>query len=140
MWFYGAHIATMGGWDKDCATRVSSLTDEEPLVVVKAGVDIVGKVVRKDRSDGCDSVIGEGEAPLHRGGRGSVCEGAFGAKHGDVGRGCSGGSHRGSKVFSMRGRDEDVVGVNGDVFVEWSKEESVEDFLGNLRGSGRHGG
>ena len=42
----------MRGGDKNRATRVSSLTDEEPLMVVKARVDIVGEIIREDRGDG----------------------------------------------------------------------------------------
>ena len=37
-------MALRGG-DKDRATGVSALANEEPLVVVKAGVDIVGEVI-----------------------------------------------------------------------------------------------
>ena len=43
--FDGAFVTVMCGGDKDRATRVSSLTNEEPLVVMKACVDIVREVV-----------------------------------------------------------------------------------------------
>ena len=51
MWFRGAYIVVMGGRDKDRATGMSSLANEEPLMVVEAGVDIMGKVIRKDCGD-----------------------------------------------------------------------------------------
>ena len=41
----GAHITAMRGGNKNHATRMLSLANEEPLVVVKAGVDIVWKVI-----------------------------------------------------------------------------------------------
>ena len=128
----------MRGGDKDCASRVSSLTNEEPLVVVKTRVDIVRKVVGENCGNGRGSVVREGETPLRCGRCGSVPEGAFGAEDGDIGRGWSGSSHRGSKVLSTRGSDEDVVRVNGDIFVERGEEEGVKDFLSYLWGSGRH--
>ena len=139
MWFRGAYIAATGGRDKDRATGMSSLANEEPLMVVKAGVDIMGEVIRKDCSDSRDSVVREGKTSLRRGGSRSVRERVFRAEDGDIGRGWSGGSHRGSKVLSTRGSDEDVVGVDGDVFVEWGEEEGVEDFLGYAGGCRRHG-
>ena len=45
MRFYGAYVAAMSGWDEDRAMGVSFLADEEPLVVMKAGVDIVQEIV-----------------------------------------------------------------------------------------------
>jgi hypothetical protein len=139
MWFRGAYIAATGGRDKDRATGMSSLANEEPLMVVKAGVDIMGEVIRKDCGDSRDSVVREGKAPLRRGGSRSVHERTFRAEDGDVGRSWSGGSHWGSKVLSTRGSDEDVVRVNGDIFVERGEEEGVEDFLGYTGGCRRHG-
>ena len=138
MRFNRAYIATMGRWDKDRATRVSSLTNEEPLVVVKACVDIMREVIREDCGDSRGGMVWEGETSLCRGGRRSVCEGAFGAEDRNIGcdRGVSG--RRGSKVFAARRGDEDVVGVDGDVLVKWSEQESVEDFLCDLGRSGRH--
>ena len=67
MWFCGAYIAAMGGWDEDRATGVLSLADEEPLMVMEACVDIVWEVVQKDGSDRRGSVVGEGETALCRG-------------------------------------------------------------------------
>ena len=128
----------MGGRDKDRATRVSSLANEEPLVVVEASVDIVREVVRKDCGDSRDGVIREGETSLCCGGRGSVCEGVFGVEDRDVSRDRGISGHRGSEVFAARRGDKDVVGVNGNVFVKRGEKESVEDFLSDLRGSGRH--
>ena len=45
VWFRRAYITAMCGGDKDRAARVPSLTNEEPLVVVKACVDIVWEVI-----------------------------------------------------------------------------------------------
>ena len=45
MRFSGTYVAAMSGWNEDRATRMSSLANEEPLVVVKAGVDIVWEVI-----------------------------------------------------------------------------------------------
>ena len=138
MRFRRAYIAAMCGGDKDCVVGVSSLTNEEPLVVVKVGIDIVREVIREDRGDSRGRMIGKREAPLCRGGCGSVREGAVSAENGDVGCGWGRSIHRGSEVFMMGGSDKDVVRVNGDVLVEWGKEESVENFLSDLGGSGRH--
>ena len=139
MRFRRAYIAAVRGGDKDCATRVSSLTNEEPLVVVKSCVDAVREVVGEDCGDSRCGVVGKGEVTLCRGGRGSVRKGTFGAENGDIGRSRGNGIHWGSEIFVARRGDEYVIGVDGDVLVEWSKEESIEDFLGYLRGSGRHG-
>ena len=45
MRFRGAYVAAMSGWNEDRATGMSPLANEEPLVVVKAGVDIVWEVI-----------------------------------------------------------------------------------------------
>ena len=134
----GAYVTTLGGRNKDCAAWVSSLTNEEPLVVVKASVDIVGKVVRKDCSNSCNGVIGEGEAALRRGGHRGVYEGSSGAENGDVGCDWGLGGRRRSEIFSSGGGDEDIVGVDGNVLVERGEKKGVEDFLGDLGRSGRH--
>jgi hypothetical protein len=89
----------MSRWDKDRATGVSSLTNEEPLVVVQAGVDIMWEVVRENRGDGHDGVFRERETPLHCRGRGSVRERSSGAEDGHIGRGWGVCSRWGSKVF-----------------------------------------
>ena len=68
------------------------MTNEEPLVVVKAGVNIVWEVVQKNRGYGSNSMVGEGKASLRCGGGGKVHKRAFGAENGDVcryGRICS---------------------------------------------------
>ena len=129
----------MGGWDKDRVARVSSLANEEPLVVVEAGVDIVREVIGKNRGDSRDSVIRKGKTSLRCGGYGSVCKGASGAEDRDISRNGGIGGHRGSVVFATRRSDKDVVGVNCNVFMKRGEEESVEDFLGYARGCGRHG-
>jgi hypothetical protein len=108
------------------------------LVVVKAGIYIVGEVVGKDRGYGRDGVIGERETALCGSGCGGVRQRSTGAKDGYIGRSWGVCGHRGSEIFAAWGGDKDVVGVDGDVLVEWSKEESVEDFLSYSRGSGRH--
>ena len=129
----------MCGGNKDRAMGVSSLTNEEPLVVVKACVDIMREVVREDCGGGRGSVVWKGKASLPHGGCGSILERAFGAEDGDVSRGWGSGGHRGSEVLAMGRGNEDVVGVNGDVFVKQGEEEGVEDFLGYAGGSGGHG-
>ena len=139
MRLHRAHIAAMCRGDKDRTTGVSSLTNEEPLVVVKSGINVVGEVVGEDRGYGRDGVVRERETALRAGGCGSVHQWLSGVEDGYIGRGWGVCGHRGSKVFTVWGSDKDVVGVDGDVLMEWSKEESIEDFLGDLRGSGRHG-
>ena len=128
----------MRGGDEDRASGVSSLANEEPLVVVKTCVDIVWEVVRENCGDGRGSVVWKGKASLRCGGSGSVCERAFSAEDGDIGRGWGGGSHRGSEVLASGRGDEHVVGIDGDVLMKRGKEESVEYFLSDLGGSGRH--
>ena len=128
----------MCGGDKDRATGVASLTNEEPLMVMESSIDIVWKVVREDGGYGCNSVVGKGEAPLHRGGSRSIHEGAFGTENGDVSCDPGSGGHWGLEVLASRGGDKDVVGVNGNVLVKWGKEESVKDFPSYSGGSGRH--
>ena len=133
-----AYVTTMCGGDKDRATRVSSLANEEPLVVVKARVDVMREVVREDRSDSCGGVIREGKASLCRGGRGSVRERADGTENGNVSHTRGSGIHRGSEVFASWRGDEDIVGVDSDILVERSKEEGIEYFLGYTGRRGRH--
>jgi hypothetical protein len=128
----------MCGGDENRAIGVSSLANEEPLVIVEARVDVVREVIREDRGDSRDGVVRKGEASLCRGGCGSIRKRTFGAEDGYIRRGWGICGHRRSKVFTSRGGDKDVVGVNGDILVEWSKEESIEDFLSDLGGSGRH--
>ena len=115
------------------------MTNEEPLVVMKACVDVVWEVVREDRGDGCDGVVREGETPLRCGRYGSVRQRTFGTEDGHIGCGWGVCGHWRSEVFASRGSDEDVVRVNGDVFMKRSKEEGVEDFLSDSRRGGRHG-
>ena len=129
----------MRGGNKDRATGVSSVTNEKPLVVVKSRVDVVWKVVGKDCGDSRCSVVREGETSLCHGGCGSVRQRTFGAEDGYIGCGWGIGGRWGSEVFVSGGSDKDVVGVDGNVLVEWGDEEGVKDFLGNLGGSGRHG-
>jgi hypothetical protein len=91
------------------------------LVVVKASVDIMGEIIRKDCGDSRDSVIREGEAPLRRGGCRSVYERTLGAEDRDIGRDRGSSGYRGSEVFTSGRGHEDVVGVNGDVLVKWGE-------------------
>jgi hypothetical protein len=84
-------------------------------------------------------MVWKGKTSLCCGGRGSVLEGALGAENRDVSYDWSRGGHRGSEVFATRGGDKDVVGVNGDIFMEWGEKEGVENFLSYLGGGRRHG-
>ena len=124
--------------NEDRATGVSSLANEEPLVIVEARVNVMREVIREYRGDSRDGVVRKRETPLCRGGCGGVHKRAFGAEDGYINRSQGICGHWGSEVFTSWGGDKDVVRVNGDVLVEWSKEESVEDFLSDLGGSGRH--
>ena len=128
----------MRGGDEDRAMGVSSLPNEEPLVIVETCVDVVREVVRKNRGDSRGCVVGKGKAPLHRGGCGSVRKRTLGAEDGDVSRDWGSGVHWGSEVFASRGGDKDVIRINGDIFVKRGEQEGVEDFLSDLGGSGRH--
>ena len=114
------------------------MANEEPLVIVETRVDVVWEVIRKNCGDGHDGVVGEGETPLRRSGCGSVRKRVFGTEDRYVGHGRGICGHWGSKVFTSWGGDENIVRVNGNILVEWSKEESVEDFLSDPRRHGRH--
>ena len=107
-------------------------------MVVKARIDVMWEVVQEDRSDSHGSMVWKGIAPLRRGGCGSIHERALSAENGDISCNRGGSVHRGLGGFVSRGGDENIVGVNGDVFVKRCEEEGVEDFLGYLGGSGRH--
>ena len=116
------------------------MANEEPLVVVKTGVDVVREVVRKDCGDSRDSVVREGEVSLCRGRCGSIRQRTLGAEDGYISRGWGFCVHWGSEVFALGGSDEDIIGIDGDILVERGEEESVKDLLGDSRRSGRHGG
>ena len=118
--------------NEDRAVGMSSLTDEEPLLVMQACIDIVWEVIREDGGDSRGSVVRKGEAPLGCCRRGSICKRSFGTEYRNVSRDWGSGAHRGLKVFLSRRGNENVVGVHGNVFVEWGKKEGVEDFLGDL--------
>ena len=138
MWFRRVYITAMRGGNKDRTTGVSSLANEEPVVVVKAGIDIVREVVGEDRGDGRGSMVREGKTPLRRSRCRSICKGTSGAEDRDVGCDRGVGSHQGSEVFAARRSDKHVVGIDGDIFMKWGEEESVEYLLRDLGGSGRH--
>ena len=138
MRFRRAFVAATCRGDKDSATGVLSLTNEEPLVIVKARVDVVWEVVREDCGDSCGSVVWKGKTALRCGRCGSVYKRAFSTEDQDIGCDWGSGVHRGSEVFATGGGDKNVVGVDSDVLVKRGKEEGVEDFLGDLGGSGRH--
>ena len=138
MRFCKTHVATMCGGNEDRATGVSPLTNEEPLMVMKAGVDIVREVIRKDCGNSRGSMVRKGETPLRRGGCGSVCERAFSAKDRDISRDWGIGVHWGSEVLASGRGDKNIIRVDGNVFMKRGEEESVKDLLGYLRGSGRH--
>ena len=135
----GAYVTAMRGRDEDRATWVSSLTNEEPLVIVKACVDIMREVVRDDGGDGRDGMVWKRETPLCRSGRRGVCQRVVSTEDRDVSRDGNIGGHRGSEVFVTRRSGEYVVGVDGNVLVEWGEKESVEYFLSYAGRSGRHG-
>ena len=118
--------------------RVLSLANEEPLVGMQSGVDVMQKVIRKNSRNGSDCVIGEGEAALCCGRQWGVGKGLFCAQDGDIG--CDGGIgvHRWSEVFLVGGGDKNIVGVYSDIFVEQGEEKGVEEFLRNMRQGGRH--
>ena len=77
-------------------------------------------------------MVRKGKTPLRHGGCGSVHERMFSAENGDIGRDQGSGVHRGSEVFTTRRGNEDIVGVNGNIFVERGEEEGVKDFLSDL--------
>ena len=114
------------------------MTNEKPLVVVKAGVDVMWEVIREDGGYGRDSVVGKGEAPLRHGGGGGIHERVFGAENRDISRGQGSGGHRGSEVLALGRGDEDIVGVDGDILMEWGEEEGIKNFLSYLGRRGRH--
>ena len=115
------------------------MANEEPLVVVKSCVDIVWKVIGEDGGDSRYSVVREGETSLRRSRCGTIRQRTSGTEDRYISCGWSVNGHRGSEVFTSRRGDEDVVGVDGNVLMERGKKEGVEDLLGYLRGSGRHG-
>ena len=114
------------------------MANKEPLVVMEASVDVVWEVIREDGGDSCGGVVRQWETSLRRGGCGSVRKRTLGAEDGYISRSWGVCGHWGSKVFTSWEGDKDVVGVNSDVLVEQGKEESVENFLSDLGGSGRH--
>ena len=129
----------MHGGNKDRTMGVSSLTNEEPLVVVKSCIDVMWEIVREDGGDSRGGVIWKGEAALRHSGYRGIHERSSCAEDGDVCCDWGFGSRRGSEVFTAWGGDKDIVRVDGDVFVERSEEESVEYFLGYAGRCGRHG-
>ena len=108
-------------------------------MVVKACVDIAWEVIREDGGNGRGGMVRKGKTSLCCGGCGGVLERVLGAENRDVSYGWSCGGHWGSEVFVSGRSDEDIIGVDGNIFVERGEEEGVEDFLGDLGGSGRHG-
>ena len=104
----------------------------------RQGEIVTREVVGKDCGDSHSGVVGEGETPLRRGGRGSVCEGTFGAEDRDIGCDRGVGAHWRSEVFLSRRGDENIIGVDSNVLVERGEEEGVEDLLSDLGRSGRH--
>ena len=56
MWFSRSDVASMRRGDENSVVRVSPLSDEEPSIVMKVGVDIVWKVIGEDGCNGSDSV------------------------------------------------------------------------------------
>ena len=75
---------------------------------------------------------------MRRGGCWGVHEKTLGTEDQDVGCNRGIGVHWGSEVFVSRGGDENIIRVDGNVFMKRGEEEGVKDFLGNSGGSGRH--
>ena len=57
----------MCGGDKDCVTGVSPLANEEPLVVMKLGINVMWEVIGEDGCNSCNGMVGKGKAPLCHG-------------------------------------------------------------------------
>ena len=138
MRFYRVYVAAMHGGNEDRATRVLSLTNEEPLVVVEAGVDMVWEVIGKDHGNCSDCVVREREASLCRGRYQFGREGPSCTENGDGS--CNGiiGGHRGLKVLSLRSSNVHIVRVNGDIVVERGEKKGIKQLLSDMRGSRRH--
>jgi hypothetical protein len=60
------------GWDKDGASWVGTLTDKEPLEVMKAHVDSIWEIVRQYILNGLNSVRGKDECTLSGNGHGGT--------------------------------------------------------------------
>ena len=138
MWFGRMHVSAMHGRDEDRAARMSPLTNEEPLIGVEPGIDIVWEVIGKDCCDGSNCMIGERETSLCHSRHWFSGEGLSGTKNGDISRDRGIGRHRGSEVLSSRSGDIDVIRVDGDVIVERGEKEGVKHVLSYTGGSGRH--
>ena len=95
-------------------------------MVVKSGVNVVREVVGKDSGDGSYSMIGKREASLCRSRDWRSGERLTSSKNRHISRSGGVGGHWGSVVFSMRRGHIDIVGVNGDIVMEWSKKEGIE--------------
>ena len=117
---------------------MSSLSDEEPLLVMKVGIDVMWEVIGEDGRNGGNSVIWKWKTPLCRGRGGNVTEGLSCAQDRDVSHNGRVGGRWWSEVFPSRGSNIDVVRIHSDVVVEWGEKEGVENFLGDARRSGRH--
>ena len=65
-------------------TGVSPLPNEEPLMIVEAGVNVMREIVGEDCGYGGDSVVGERKTPLRCGRGGSVVKGSSSAQDRDV--------------------------------------------------------
>ena len=118
--------------------RVSSLSYKEPLIGMEPGVDVMWEVIRKDCRDGGDSMIRERGTPLRRSGYWFGRKGTSCAQDRDISCHGSVDSPRGPEVFSSRGGDIDVIGVNGDIIMERGKKEGVKYFLSYAGGCRRH--
>ena len=112
---------------------MSSLANEEPLGVMKACVDIVGKVIGQNGCNGSDHMIRDGETSLCRSRNRGIGKGVSCTQNRDIGCGGRSHGHRGSEVFSSWGSDKNIIRVDGDILVKRREEESVEKFLGDTR-------
>ena len=115
------------------------MTNEEPLIGVESGINIVWEVIGKDCCDSSDSMVRERETSLCHSRHWFSGEGSSGTKNGDVSRNWGVGGHWWSEFFASRSGDIDVVGVDGDIVMERGKKKGVEHFLSYAGGSGRHG-
>ena len=74
--FSGANVVLMVMGDKDCSVGMPSSANEEPLGVVKIGVDVMREIIGQNSCDGGDGVIQKWEAPLCCGRDGSCRQGS----------------------------------------------------------------
>jgi hypothetical protein len=139
MWFGRMHVLAVRGGNEDRAAGVSPLTNEEPLIGMESGIDIVWEVIGKDCCDSSDCMIGERETSLCCSRRWFSGEGSSSTKNGDVSRDRGVGNHRGLEVLPSRSGNIDVVRVDSDIIMERGEKKGVKHFLSYTGGCRRHG-